>query len=168
MITPGMTILSHMSRMKYLQFQSMTDMVGGQCRPNHGLQTMYEFGEDIGGMERSRYFGFSKDLYHFDHFMVSRACLFGYFLLRHYFMCSANGCGDFLQGQFQNAFPELINADSYELGQSSRSDEGDGVRVDVTVQQRGTTAGQGFCFVMKQKDIGRKKGCWMTKTIKKL
>lgn len=38
-------------------------------RPNHGLQTAYEFGEDIGGMERSRYFGYSKDLYHFDHFM---------------------------------------------------------------------------------------------------
>ena len=38
------------------------------CRPNHGVQTMYEFGEDIGGMERSRYFGYSKDLYHRDHF----------------------------------------------------------------------------------------------------
>ena len=39
-------------------------------RPNHGIQTMYEFGWDIGGMERSRYFGYSKDLYHFDHFLV--------------------------------------------------------------------------------------------------
>jgi len=39
------------------------------CRPNHGIQTAYEFGEDIGGMERSRYFGYSKDLYHFDHFL---------------------------------------------------------------------------------------------------
>lgn len=39
------------------------------CRPNHGIQTAYEFGYDIGGMERSRYFGYSKDLYHFDHFM---------------------------------------------------------------------------------------------------
>lgn len=39
------------------------------CRTNHGIQTMYEFAEDAGSMERSRYFGFSKDLYHFDHFM---------------------------------------------------------------------------------------------------
>lgn len=39
-------------------------------RPNHGLQTMYEFGEDIGGLDPSFYFGFRKDLYHFDHFMV--------------------------------------------------------------------------------------------------
>lgn len=38
-------------------------------RPNHGIQTMYAFAEDAGGMERSRYFGFSKDLYHFDHFL---------------------------------------------------------------------------------------------------
>lgn len=29
---------------------------------------MYEFAEDVGGLERSRYFGYSKDLYHFDHF----------------------------------------------------------------------------------------------------
>jgi hypothetical protein len=30
------------------------------CRENHGVQTMYEFAEDCGSMERSRYFGFSK------------------------------------------------------------------------------------------------------------
>jgi hypothetical protein len=39
------------------------------CRYNHGLQTMYEFAEDVGGLDRSRYFGYPKDLYHFDHFM---------------------------------------------------------------------------------------------------
>lgn len=38
-------------------------------RPNHGLLTMYEFGETIGGLERCYYFGHGKDLYHFDHFM---------------------------------------------------------------------------------------------------
>jgi hypothetical protein len=40
---------------------------------NHGIQTLYEFAEDTGGMERSDYFGFSKDLYHFDHFMGTSA-----------------------------------------------------------------------------------------------
>jgi hypothetical protein len=30
------------------------------CRVNHGVATMYEFAEEAGGMERSRYFGFSK------------------------------------------------------------------------------------------------------------
>lgn len=39
------------------------------CRPNHGLMTMYEFGETIGGLERCYYFGHGKDLYHFDHFL---------------------------------------------------------------------------------------------------
>ncbi len=39
------------------------------CRSNHGLLTMYEFGETIGGLDRCYYFGYGKDLYHFDHFM---------------------------------------------------------------------------------------------------
>lgn len=30
---------------------------------------MYEFAEDVGGLDRSHYFGYPKDLYHFDHFM---------------------------------------------------------------------------------------------------
>jgi hypothetical protein len=30
---------------------------------------MYEFAEDVGGLDRSMYFGYPKDLYHFDHFM---------------------------------------------------------------------------------------------------
>ena len=33
-------------------------------------QVLYEFAVDAGQMDRSRYFGFSSDLYHFDHFMV--------------------------------------------------------------------------------------------------
>lgn len=38
-------------------------------RRYHGLQVLYEFACDAGQMERSRFFGFSADLYHFDHFM---------------------------------------------------------------------------------------------------
>lgn len=38
-------------------------------RNNHGVMTAYEFAEEAGSMERSRYFGYSKDLYHFDHFL---------------------------------------------------------------------------------------------------
>lgn len=33
------------------------------------LQTAYEWALDVGGLDPSMYFGFSKDLYHFDHFM---------------------------------------------------------------------------------------------------
>ena len=39
--------------------------------PSHGIQTAYQFGLDIGGMDPSMYFGFPKDLYHEDHFAVS-------------------------------------------------------------------------------------------------
>lgn len=48
-------------------------------------QTLYEFGYDIGGMERSRYFGMSKDLYHFDHFLGEH--LAGTMLIRSVLMC---------------------------------------------------------------------------------
>lgn len=33
-------------------------------RTDHGVHTLYEFAADAGDMERSAYFGFSKDLYH--------------------------------------------------------------------------------------------------------
>ncbi len=49
----------------YVPRMSMTAL----CRSNHGLLTMYEFGETIGGLDRCYYFGYGKDLYHFDHFM---------------------------------------------------------------------------------------------------
>ena len=42
---------------------------------NHGIQLCYEFGYDIGGLDRSMYFGFPKDLYHLDHFMVGCTCV---------------------------------------------------------------------------------------------
>lgn len=35
---------------------------------------MYEFGETIGGLDRCYYFGYGKDLYHFDHFMGTAVC----------------------------------------------------------------------------------------------
>ena len=33
-------------------------------RPSHGVHVLYEFCASAGSMERSRYFGISKDLYH--------------------------------------------------------------------------------------------------------
>ncbi|CAL8471485.1 g11027 [Coccomyxa elongata] len=89
--------------------------------PNHGIQTMYEFGWDIGGMERSRYFGYSKDLYHFDHFL----------------------------GQFRNAFGDLVDADSCEIGKSRAGTDDGTVEVDVTVKSSSTQQIIGFCFRMQ-------------------
>ena len=42
-------------------------------RKHHGLQVLYEYAVDAGQMERSRFFGWSTDLYHFDHFMGKAA-----------------------------------------------------------------------------------------------
>ena len=52
--------------------------------------------QDIGGLDRSVYFGRRKDLYHFDHFM----------------------------GHFQNVYPELLTASSYSLGDVQQEAEG--------------------------------------------
>jgi hypothetical protein len=48
-------------------------------RPDHGVHTLYDFCADAGSMERSRYFGFSKDLYHLDHFLSITAVYPGLF-----------------------------------------------------------------------------------------
>lgn len=42
---------------------------------------MYQFCGDADGMERSRYFGSSKDIYAFDHFMAAVASYVPNFML---------------------------------------------------------------------------------------
>ncbi|EIE21998.1 hypothetical protein COCSUDRAFT_33613 [Coccomyxa subellipsoidea C-169] len=104
--------------------------------PNHGIQTMYEFGWDIGGMERSRYFGYSKDLYHFDHFL----------------------------GQFQNTFGDLLGADSCKIAEIRTLDT-DIMDVDVIVQRLSSHEEKLITFRMQKKESGRREGSWMTKAI---
>jgi len=100
--------------------------------PNHGLQTAYKYGLDVGGMERSHYFGFSKDLYHFDHFM----------------------------GHFAGVFPELLSG--FEGYTIDRLEERDGVAFAwVTVKDRVQNELE-LQFVLDKKDIGRKRDSWMT------
>ena len=106
------------------------------CRYNHGIQVMYEFGEDVGGLDRSRYFGYGKDLYHFDHFM----------------------------GEFSNKFKDIIGHEGFELEQV-QEEEALSEIVAKVVTKEGTASVQ---FTMKVKDIGRNKGRWMTKTIKRI
>eukprot|EP00803_Ostreobium_quekettii_P007525 evm.model.scf_596.2 EVM.evm.TU.scf_596.2 scf_596:17060-18977(+) len=104
---------------------------------NHGVQTLYEFAEDAGGMERSGYFGFSKDLYHFDHFL----------------------------GGFLNAYPELVNLASYSV--SAVEEGADGTqKVTVRVEGAdGQDVGDSFAFTLTKRKLGRKKGSWMTKSL---
>lgn len=60
------------------EMQTVTDAVDLQLfsmrdcdvpRLQHGVQVMWEYAVEHGNMERSRYFGYSSDMYHFDHFL---------------------------------------------------------------------------------------------------
>lgn len=97
--------------------------------------TMYEFGETIGGLERCYYFGHGKDLYHFDHFM----------------------------GQFQNAYPELMNLQSYVIEGTKFEEDVHKVLVKVTSGVGGSESR--FVFILAVKDVGTKKGALMTRCL---
>ncbi|KAI8464889.1 MAG: hypothetical protein J3K34DRAFT_438898 [Monoraphidium minutum] len=102
---------------------------------NHGIHLMYEFCYDAGSMERSRFFGFSKDLYHVDHFM----------------------------GAIGNFCPELINCASYAIGpEQQRPDGGAAFRVRVAAANGGAAA---FDFVLQRQEWGLRKGSWQTKSL---
>ena len=75
-------------------------------RTDHGIQVLYEFCLDAGSMERSRYFGFSKDLYHMDHFM----------------------------GGFRAFYPTLFTLVDYDV--LSAAEDGDTARVEVNVRSK--------------------------------
>ena len=73
--------------------------------------------------------------------------------------CESFPCG---AGQFGNSFKDLIGHSGYEL--SAPVDEG-GQQCTVTVVVRGTDGPASMRFEMAIKDIGRKKGCWMTRSL---
>ncbi|PNH02339.1 hypothetical protein TSOC_011694 [Tetrabaena socialis] len=116
---------------------------------NHGIRTAYEFAADAGGMERSRYFGFSKDLYHLDHFM----------------------------GMFGNMMGELIGSRSHEIlsvegeeaeAEAAKAGQGEGLAVAARVRVVGPAGGSGeYVFTLVRKELGRKAGAWMTKSLLK-
>jgi hypothetical protein len=91
----------------------------------------------VGGLDRSQYFGFSKDLYHFDHFM----------------------------GHFLSTFQDIIDHKGFELEQG---EEGDSVSYIVGKVRTKNDTTVTLQFIMKVKDIGRNKGRWMTKTLKRI
>lgn len=105
---------------------------------NHGIQTCYEFGYDIGGLDPSYYFGFRKDLYHFDHFM----------------------------GQFATYLPELINLTSYTLQSSSLVENDDEAgRVVALVTDSTGRHSASFQFALRKRHVGTRQGSYMTYSI---
>lgn len=104
---------------------------------NHGIQTAYEFAADAGGMERSRYFGFSKDLYHLDHFL----------------------------GMFNTTFGELVGHTSHQVGPAVEVAPGLMEVAVQAVGPTGRPGA--YVFALVQKEFGRKAGAWMTKSLRK-
>ena len=107
--------------------------------PNHGIQLAYEFGYDIGGLDRSMYFGFPKDLYHLDHFM----------------------------GQFANQLGHLVGLTEYTIldAVEEPADEDDPeatwkVCADVVPPRHGDVVR--VVFHLRKKRVGSRKGSFMT------
>eukprot|EP00798_Chlamydomonas_sp_ICE-L_P027619 gene27619-7256_t len=101
-------------------------------RYNHGLQVLYEFAVEAGMMERSRYFGYESDLYHFDHFM----------------------------GKSMNAFGEMVDCKSYEIKPAELM-PCKRTRVEVVVENS-VGVKFDFTFIMVLRTFGKYKGCWNT------
>mmetsp|Transcript_44561 Transcript_44561/g.141889 ORF Transcript_44561/g.141889 Transcript_44561/m.141889 type:complete len:135 (+) Transcript_44561:747-1151(+) len=106
--------------------------VNDSPRRNHGMQVLYAFCGDATAMERSRFFGPSKDIYQFDHFMGA-------------------------VGQY---IPGFIGLNDYTV--VSKSPRADGrVEIVVDVDgRRGDNSGE-WHFWMRPHDAGIYKGCWM-------
>lgn len=113
-----------------LQLNAMRDL--HVPRTNHGLQVMYEFAVEAGWMERSRYFGLSTDMYHFDHFM----------------------------GKALGHFDGMINMQSYVIMQPRLRDDGrTDVEVELVTM---TGEVQRWTFIMVLRTFGKYKDCWCT------
>lgn len=108
-------------------------------RMDHGIQVMYVFANDGGGMERSRYFGYSKDIYHFDHFL----------------------------GGFRNAFPDLLELEGFEIVGEERREAEKAVVTASIVGKDGRDVGK-YVFLLGLRAYGTLKGCWLTDQILKV
>ena len=93
---------------------------------------MYQFAVEAGRMERSRYFGLSTDMYHFDHFM----------------------------GKALHHFSDWINMQGYEIGEPQLRDDGrTNVEVEITNVVGEVSK---WTFIMVQRTFGKYEGCWCT------
>lgn len=95
-------------------------------------QVAYEFAVEAGWMERSRYFGYSTDMYHFDHFM----------------------------GKALGEFAPMIDAQSYEILEPQLREDGR-TNVEVAVTSKTGDVSM-WTFIMVKRTFGKYKDCWCT------
>mmetsp|Transcript_11649 Transcript_11649/g.42582 ORF Transcript_11649/g.42582 Transcript_11649/m.42582 type:complete len:261 (-) Transcript_11649:4725-5507(-) len=132
--TPGPLVFPHpMQEVEdavRLQLNAMQTI--DEPRRYHGLQVLYEYAVEAGEMDRSRYFGFSTDMYHFDHFM-SKAL---------------------------SNYDALVNCQSHEVV-SCEDFPKDRKMVKVRVKDK-QGKDHYFVFIMLVRKVTRFAGCWMT------
>jgi hypothetical protein len=98
-------------------------------RTDHGVQVMWEYAVEHGNMERSRFFGFSSDMYHFDHFI----------------------------GKALNTYDAFVRNTGHEITQVSTMEDGR-TRVDVRVKDRVGEETE-WIFIMVRRTFGKYEGC---------
>jgi hypothetical protein len=98
-------------------------------RRDHGVQVMWEYAVEHANMERSRFFGFSSDMYHFDHF----------------------------QGKALAQFADFVRNTGHEILGISTMDDGR-TRVDVRVSDE-VGAKSDWVFIMVKRTFGKYEGC---------
>ncbi|GHP02376.1 hypothetical protein PPROV_000113200 [Pycnococcus provasolii] len=113
-----------------LQLKAMRDI--NDPRKDHGVQVLYEFAVDAGTMERSRYFGFSSDMYHYDHF----------------------------QGKALNHMNGLVSCQSWEIEEEFVRDDGR-TQCHVKVLDKAGKE-RFFIFIMVVRSFGKWENCWNT------
>ena len=98
-------------------------------RRDHGVQVLWEFAVEHGNMERSRFFGFSSDMYHFDHFL----------------------------GKALNTYDAFVRNTGHEILGVSTMPDGR-TRVDVRVSDV-VGAKSDWVFIMVRRTFGKYEGC---------
>lgn len=68
-------------------------------------------------------------------------------------------------GGFFTAFPELVNLATFQVGEAEDSSDGMKEVSVKAVSSVGSGTEVNLLFRLVVRNIGRKKGCWMTKSI---
>lgn len=117
-----------------LQINAMKE--NNEPRNHHGVQVLWEYSVESGNMERSRYFGISSDMYHYDHFIGKALKFFG----------------PLVRNQGVAAF----------RGTSVMEDGRTMVKVEVTDIVGEPTY---WAFIMVKRTFGKYEGCWQSHRI---
>ena len=116
-----------------MQVQAMADK--DQPRTDHGVQVLWEFSVESGNMERSRYFGFSSDMYHYDHFI----------------------------GKALKNFDPLVRNTGHAIESVEKMEDGRTMcKVNVTDNVGKDTY---WVFIMVVRSFGKYEGCWQSHRI---